>query len=176
MIDYTVKFIMDDKLIDTIADRVLSMLGEENKRIPQLKARLKEIEKGIENLLNAIQMGILTSSTKERLEQPEATKQEVQEKLWKEELKKPTVTREQIVSYIKRFRDIDPTDPKACKTLIDIFINRIYLYYSSRTTIKTTVLTRSLLRTFQMTRVRIWKICLRQNSLKIKRFQGVFFF
>ena len=128
VIEHTVKFIMDDKLIDTIADRVLSLLGEENKRIPQLKTRLKEIEKGIENMLNAIQMGILTSSTRERLELLEATKQEVQEKLWKEELKKPTITREQIVSYIKRFRDIDPTDPKACKQLIDIFINRIYLY------------------------------------------------
>ena len=128
VIDYTVKFIMDDKLIDTIADRVLSMLGEENKRIPQLKARLKEIEKGIENMLNAIQMGILTSSTRERLEQLDTSKQEVQEKLWKEELKKPTITKEQIVAYIKRFRDIDPTDPKACKTLIDVFINRIYLY------------------------------------------------
>lgn len=128
VIDYTVKFIMDDKLIDIIADRILSLLGEENRRIPQLKARLKEIEKGIENILNAIQMGILTSSTRERLEQLEASKQEVQERLWKEELKKPTITKEQIVGYIKHFRDIDPTDPKACKTLIDVFVNRIYLY------------------------------------------------
>lgn len=128
VIDYTVKFIMDDKPIDIIVDSVLSLLGEENKRIPQLKARLKEIEKGIENMLNAIQMGILTSSTRERLEQLEASKQEVQERLWKEELKKPTITKEQIIAYIKHFQDIDPTDPKACRQLIDIFINRIYLY------------------------------------------------
>lgn len=119
---------MDDKLIDLIADRVLSLLGEENKRVPQLKARLKEIEKGIENMLNAIQIGILTSSTREHLEQLEASKQEVQEQLWQEELQKPAVTKEQIVVYIKRFRDVDPTDLKACKQLIDVFINRIYLY------------------------------------------------
>ena len=31
--------------------------------------KLAEIEKGIDNLLNAIQMGIVTSSTKKRLEE-----------------------------------------------------------------------------------------------------------
>ena len=43
-------------------------------------------------------------------------------------MKKPTITKDQIISYIKHFRDVDPNDLNACKQLIDIFINRIYLY------------------------------------------------
>lgn len=128
VISYTLKIIMNDKLIRSIANSVIEMLGQENQRIPQLKNRLREIEKGIENMINAIQMGIITESTKERLEQLEIDKKTVQEQIAQEELQKPMVTKEQIISYIKSFRNTDPDNLEACKHLVDIFINRIYLY------------------------------------------------
>ena len=79
-------------------------------------------------MINAIQMGIITESTKERLEQLEIDKKTVQEQIAQEELQKPMVTKEQIISYIKSFRNTDPDNLEACKHLVDIFINRIYLY------------------------------------------------
>ena len=39
---------------------------------------MKDIENGIENLLNAIQAGVLTSSTKGRLEKLEAQQKELE--------------------------------------------------------------------------------------------------
>ncbi len=43
-------------------------------------------------MLNAIQAGILTSSTKERLEQLEETKRELEARIAEEKLAKPKVT------------------------------------------------------------------------------------
>ena len=45
-------------------------------------------------MLNAIQAGILTSSTKERLEQLEETKRELEIRIAEEKLAKPKVTEE----------------------------------------------------------------------------------
>ena len=41
------KIVMDDELIDHIADAILNILAQENSKLPQLNARLKEIETGI---------------------------------------------------------------------------------------------------------------------------------
>ena len=69
VIHYIMKIVMDDELIDHIADAILIILAQESSKLPQLNARLKEIETGIQNMLNAIQQGILTPSTKESLHQ-----------------------------------------------------------------------------------------------------------
>ena len=53
-----------------------------------------DAESGIQNMLNAIQAGILTSSTKERLEQLEETKRELEARIAEEKLAKPKVTEE----------------------------------------------------------------------------------
>ena len=89
VIHYIMKIVMDDELIDHIADAILNLLAQENSKLPQLNARLKEIENGIQNMLNAIQQGILTPSTKERLEALEQEKEELKVAIYSEELQKP---------------------------------------------------------------------------------------
>ena len=119
---------MDDKLVNSIANYVLQLLGEENKRIPQLKNRLRSIVQGIDNLLDAIQNGLLTDAMRTRLEKLEIDKKEVEKQIEEEELQRPIITKKQILAFIKKFRDTDPNDLNACKKMIDVFINRIYLY------------------------------------------------
>ena len=62
------KFIFDDELLDRLADKLLEKLGMESSTLPILRKQLAEIEKGIDNIVNAIQAGIFTASTKQRLE------------------------------------------------------------------------------------------------------------
>ena len=50
---------------------------EKHQTFPSTRKQLRDAEVGIQNMLNAIQAGILTSSTKERLEQLEETKREL---------------------------------------------------------------------------------------------------
>ena len=83
---------------------------------------------GIDNLLNAIQQGIFTKSTKGRLEELEAAKEELEIKIANEKIAKPKLTEEQILSYLHKFRVLDMSKQSHRQRLIDTFINRIYLY------------------------------------------------
>ena len=56
--DLTIKMIkqiiFDDKLLNNLADEIIKYLGQESTLLPQLRKQLKDCEKGIDNLLNAI--------------------------------------------------------------------------------------------------------------------------
>lgn len=128
VIHYIMKIVMDDELIDHIADAILNILAQENSKLPQLNARLKEIETGIQNMLNAIQQGILTPSTKERLEALEQEREEIKVAIYSEELQKPKITKEHIAFWISKFRDSDLTDVASRKRLVESFVNAVFIY------------------------------------------------
>ena len=69
---------MDDKSIEAIVSMLMDLQDRENVNLPLYEQQLKEAELGINNLLNAIQQGILTKSTKGRLEELEAVKEELE--------------------------------------------------------------------------------------------------
>ena len=79
-------------------------------------------------MLNAIQAGILTSSTKERLEQLEETKREFETRIAEEKLAKPKIKEEFIRFWLLRFRKLDMSLKDQRQALVDTFINSIYLY------------------------------------------------
>ena len=62
-----------------------------------------DAESGIQNMLNAIQAGILTSSTKERLEQLEEQRKELQVRIAEERLAKPKM-KEEFVRFNRKGR------------------------------------------------------------------------
>ena len=128
VIHYIMKIVMDDELIDHIADAILNILAQENSKLPQLNPRLKEIETGIQNMLNAIQQGILTPSTKERLEALEQEREEIKVAIYSEELQKPKITKEHIAFWISKFRDSDLTDVASRKRLVESFVNAVFIY------------------------------------------------
>jgi site-specific DNA recombinase len=53
-----------------------------------------KIEKGIENMLNAIQQGIITPSTKQRMDELEMRKNQLIVQIGKEEIAKPSFTKD----------------------------------------------------------------------------------
>ena len=79
-------------------------------------------------MLNAIQAGILTSSTKERLEQLEETKRALEARIAEEKLAKPKIKEEFIRFWLMRFRKLDMSLKDQRQALVDTFINSIYLY------------------------------------------------
>lgn len=79
-------------------------------------------------MLNAIQQGILTPSTKERLESFEKKKNELSVEIIKEEMAKPAITKDQIVFWLHRFRKLDTKKREHRRRLIDSFVNAVYLY------------------------------------------------
>ena len=82
----------------------------------------KVVRGQIQNMLNAIQADILTSSTKERLEQLEETKRELEARIAEEKLAKPKVTEEFIRLWLLRFRKLDMSLKDQRQALVDTFI------------------------------------------------------
>lgn len=62
---------------------------------------------GIQNLISAIQQGILTPSTKTKLEELVAAKDDLQIKIASENLIRPKVDTEFVTFWLHRFRKLD---------------------------------------------------------------------
>ena len=78
--------------------------------------------------MNAIQQGIFTPSTKQRVEELEETKERLTVSILQEELQKPHLSKEQILFFLHRFRAIDTTNEEHRQRLIDSFVNAVYVY------------------------------------------------
>ncbi|MBE6927436.1 MAG: recombinase family protein [Ruminococcaceae bacterium] len=124
----TVSKVLTDEAIDRIADAILEIQNEGDTLTPTLHQQLKECEKGIENLINAIQMGILTSSTKDRLEALEKQRETLKLSLLQAQMERPKYSKEYIVSWISRFKYGNIHNQAYRKEIIDIFVNSVYLY------------------------------------------------
>lgn len=107
---------------------MLEIQGKDNTVIPLLQRQLAEAEKGIENMLNAIQQGIITPSTKQRMDELESRKNELLTKIGKEEIARPMLTKDQIIFWFHRFRKLDTNKLEHRRRLIDSFVNSIFLY------------------------------------------------
>ena len=121
-------FLRDDRTEDAIVDCVMRIQEEENRALPLLEQQLREAEAGIENMLQAIQQGVLTKSTKTRLEELEAAKERLELEIAEEKIGKPLLTPEFVHSWVQRFRKLDPKLPSHRKTLIDNFLNAVILF------------------------------------------------
>ncbi|MGN0809768.1 MAG: hypothetical protein ACI4NQ_07370 [Christensenellales bacterium] len=120
--------VMDDAAIEAIVSMLMDLQNRDNVNVPLYEQQLREAETAINNLLNAIQQGILTRSTKERLEQLEAHRDDLEAMLACEKLEKPKVSAEFMTFWLHRFRKLDVRQKEHRKMLIDTFINAIFLY------------------------------------------------
>ena len=128
VVNATLEMLQDDQAIDAIVEMVMQLQNQENTTLPLLEKQLKETETGIQNMLNAIQAGILTSSTKERLEALEAQKKELEIRITEEKLAKPKLSSDFVRFWLTRFRKLNPQIKSHRETLVNTFVNAIYLY------------------------------------------------
>ena len=128
VVNQTMQLVRDDAAMESIIAKVMELQDRENTNLPLYEKQLRDAESGIQNMLNAIQAGILTSSTKERLEQLEETKRELEAPIAEEKLAKPKIKEEFIRFWLMRFRKLDMSLKDQRQALVDTFINSIYLY------------------------------------------------
>ena len=128
VVKYTQRMLLDDNVIEDIANIVLRQVKAENPTLQLLKQRLREIETSLNNLLQAIEEGIRTSTTKQRMIELEQAKSDIELKLIKEEMKKPVITKEGLIFWLKRFQTMDLKKKEHKQRLINCFINAVYLY------------------------------------------------
>ena len=82
----------------------------------------------VSNLLSDSSRYIFTPSTKQRLDELEARKEEILVNIQTAELQKPKLTREQMTAWFEQFRHGDPENRDFQKRLIDTFVNSVYVF------------------------------------------------
>ena len=125
---WTVNRVLRDEEINRIADDLVSLQDREDLTLPALQRQLEEVEKGIENMLNAIQQGILNKSTKKRLDDLERQKEELEITILQAQLQRPRYTKEVVIDWISQFKYGDVNGRDYQMQIIDIFVNSIYLF------------------------------------------------
>lgn len=124
----TMKMVMSDAAIEAIIVKLMELQDKENDTIPLYERQLKEVNLAINHMLNAIQQGVLTRSTKERLEELEAARDELEVKIDCEKMTKPRISEDFMRAWLYQFRKLDVMQKSHRKMLVDQFVNAIYLY------------------------------------------------
>ena len=114
--------------IEAIIRIVMKLQKQENTTIPMLEHQLSETETAINNIMLAIEQGVLTKTTKARLDELEAMKEEIEVKLANERISKPAITEDFVRLFLERFTSCDYTTIEQKRQLIMTFINAIYLF------------------------------------------------
>lgn len=122
--------VLTDDMIEILADAVMDIQEKDSVSFA-LKAfedELKTVQKSIDNLMKAIEAGIITDTTKDRLLELESRRSELKVEIAREKLKKEQLTRDHVLYWFFMFRDGNIKDEKFQKKLIDVFINKIFIY------------------------------------------------
>ena len=124
----TVQRVLQDDEISRIAEAIVALQEKEDTSLPAMRQQLTECEKAIDNMLNAIQMGIINASTKQRLDELEERKKDIELQIIQEEMKHPAVSREDVIYFVCRFRSLDTSKLDARRRLIDSFVNAVTIF------------------------------------------------
>ena len=128
VVEMTQNHVLKDDVIDKLAVLLLELHNKENTLIPHLKKQLADIDKRIDNVIKSIEEGVSGSSVKNRLTELEVKKADLEIAIAKESIAKPPLEKEKIVFWISRFKDGNIDDPAYRKSIVDIFINSVFLY------------------------------------------------
>lgn len=123
-------YVLQDDVIDAIISSYERFLvsARKDSALAAMKEDLEQNSKSTANLLKAIEMGIITETTKSRLIELEAEKRELERSIRIEEKVQQDLSPNQVRFIIERFRDSDPHDRNAQRELIRAFVHEIYLY------------------------------------------------
>ena len=131
VVEFTVQQVLTDENIEKISTRAMELIEKElqdTSILIGLQERLKETNKRIKNLMSAIEQGIITPTTKERLEELEEERRDLEGQIAREEMKKPLLTKERIMYWLESFKRGDIKDVEYQRRIIDTLVNSVYVY------------------------------------------------
>lgn len=128
------RYILQDDVIEWIADAVIEYQNihsnkDETKR---LRSELADVKKRINNMIDAIESGIITATTKERLEALESDRNKIEGQIALKKAEMPLVSREKILDWMNSFAGANIQDKKIQAQLFKAFVKKVYLYDDGR--------------------------------------------
>lgn len=127
-IKYIREFLNDEDLINTLIDLAYDAQHKENEQLPLLRKQLAQTEKGIKNIVDAIEQGISTKSTRERLLDLEQRRNDIEMSISKESIENPMLTKKQFKFWFNQLKKLDISKSEQRQKLVDLFVNSIIIY------------------------------------------------
>ncbi len=132
VLEYVIALVQDKELLDFIAENTWQYYLEQNTETSyteSLRSALADVEKAIANLIKAIEAGIFNEATKQRMDELDGQRQELQNALAAAKLKEDLgLKKEHILYFLHRFSEMDYTDEDCQKRLIKTFVNSVFVY------------------------------------------------
>lgn len=130
VVSATLETVLQPDVIEWVADQVMVYQEREanSAQLLSLRDQLEACQKGIENILKAIEAGIITPSTKRRLQELEAEEQQLQKAITVEEASITHLERDFVVYWMEKFRGGSVDDAAFRRKVIDSFVAAVYLW------------------------------------------------
>lgn len=102
----------------------------DNTMLKVAQKELQNVQSSIKNIMKAIEQGIITDTTKDRLLELEARQAQLENEVKIENLKitAPKVQKEQVIFWLEQFREGDANKESYKKEVIDTFVNTVVLH------------------------------------------------
>lgn len=123
-----IHYILQESIMNTIADMAVAYQAEDNPRLPTLRAQLRDVNKRIGNLVSAIEEGVASATTRQRLDELEQQRTGLETSIRQEEMKHPELAKDQILQWLQQIKNLDLDDLRVQRQVVDCFVNSIYLF------------------------------------------------
>lgn len=130
VINFTVNHALTDEIIEAVAEAAVE-LQNQRKQVSIHKQKIQhlaDLNKQIQNYVDAIGNGLFSAALAEKLKEAEKEKERLSAEIAEESYENPVFTKEQIVDWMKSFRKGDVKSKETRRQIVDIFINAIYLF------------------------------------------------
>ena len=129
--------VLQEEAIAWVADQVDAFQRQfkDSARLRELQQEQAANKKATDNVMGAIEQGIITATTRSRLLELEAAQAEISAKILAERSRTFRFTRDQVVTWLRSFSRRDVHDKEVQRQLFENFLIRAYLYDDGKVTL-----------------------------------------
>ncbi len=132
VLDEIQSILRDDALLEFIAENTWQYYlsqDTEQEQIRVMQKQLSDVDTGISNLVRSIEAGLFNSAIKARMDELEAQKVAITKALADKELERGfKLTKDHILYFLGRMKDMDIRDRECQRRLVETFVNAIFVY------------------------------------------------
>ena len=131
VVRHTIEKVLTDENIELISTKAMDIINKEAQDksvLNALQAEFKDVEKRLKNIVDLMEQGIASSTTKDRLLELENRKEDLIKQIAVESTKRPFLTKERIIYWLESFKDGNVDDPAFRRRVIDTLVNSVYVY------------------------------------------------
>mgnify|MGYP000065459760 FL=1 len=124
------QYMLTDEMIQHMADATMAYNARQEKdlHLQDLQGQLAAVKTSAANLLKAIEMGVITETTKARMVELEQEQGRLNAQIENARAELVPITRDNFVSLLHIYRDGDINDSKYLASLFETFLVRVDLY------------------------------------------------